>query len=82
MGQTDQLQPSISTLSEIERTKFENVSYRTEPELSFEARKTENFYHVIERASKILKSLEIYVPDVLDSHHELIFRCLLLISSQ
>ena len=56
MGQMDQLQPSISTLSEVERTKFENVSYRTEPELSFEARKTENFYHVFERASKNLKS--------------------------
>ena len=52
----DQLQPLISTLLEVERTKFENVSHRTEPELSFEARKTEKIYHVFERASKNLKS--------------------------
>ena len=56
MGQMDQLQPSISTLFGVERTKFKSLAYRTEPELSFEARKTENFYHVFERASKNLKS--------------------------
>ena len=56
MGQMDQLQPSISTLFEVERTEFEYVSRRTEAELSFGARKTETFYHVFERASKNLKS--------------------------
>ena len=56
MGQMDQLQPSISTLFGVERTKFKNLAYGTEPELSFEARKTEKIYHVFERASKNLKS--------------------------
>ena len=30
----DQVQPSISTFSEVESTKFNSVSYRAEPELS------------------------------------------------
>ena len=52
----DQVQPSISTFSEVESTKFNSVSYRAEPELSIKPRKKKVFAGLFERASKNLQS--------------------------
>ena len=55
MGQMDQLQPPISTLSQARRTNFRTVSDTAELKLYFKAKKAENFFWPFERASNTLK---------------------------